>query len=445
MSTTALAYHASATYSSDISDWIPPYSSDVWDPSDMETIYHSFSLPRCLSPVPTQSREMFTFTISRYERLIEASYFQPAYDQLIRVRQSLSWRSQVSPVARWTMFLAAKVFESLVDSPQLRAAKFIKYYDWSKRFEGEMVSLPLHGLTSAELQNRLSERLEVALFKLRTTDSINTYQLLRNHASVFHQIVSSDPAFWSDTYCRPTRVSLAHVLALPRYEIAHFALLDMMCSMAYGLPQVIDYDTSTPPLETNFYPVEWIHGCPVDFQIIIAKINSLCNWDQIGPPPDWRPLERELRDWQPDVFKVTEEESWKAVARLAVRESWRHALLIYMYMAVCGVASDDPRVSSSVKQVFQIICTVKHQPQPVTNLHFSTQYLVAGAYTPNEKQRAIAREQLSVSVKFGSWLLNGSDLLPVLDHLWHGAAANGRPIRWRDYVHSRQVALPIPI
>ncbi|KAG9087004.1 hypothetical protein FS749_003229 [Ceratobasidium sp. UAMH 11750] len=70
---------------------------------------------------------------------------------------------------------------------------------------------------------------------------------------------------------------------------------------------------------------------------------------------------------------------------------------------------------------------------------------MAGAYTPSEKQRAIAREQLSVSVKTGTWLLSGSDFIPVLDHLWHGAAAGGRPVTWNDYLHSRQVALPIPV
>lgn len=43
------------------------------------------------------------------------------------------------------------------------------------------------------------------------------------------------------------------------------------------------------------------------------------------------------------------------------------------------------------------------------------------------------------------WLFHGADFVPVLDHLWHGAAANGRPIRWSDYMASRQVALPIPI
>lgn len=36
----------------------------------------------------------------------------------------------------------------------------------------------------------------------------------------------------------------------------------------------------------------------------------------------------------------------------------------------------------------------------------------------------------------GFW--RGSDFVPVLDHLWHGAGAGGRPIRWSDYIASHQ-------
>ncbi|KAG8708929.1 hypothetical protein FRC08_018637 [Ceratobasidium sp. 394] len=439
----SLAPRQSATHSHSSSDWLP-FPSDVRYPPNTGTPYYNFALPQSISPIPTQTREVLTFALSCYEQLVRTSFFQPAYDQLMRVRESLSWRLQVSPAARWSLFIGAKVFQSMVDPPQVRAAKFTKYHDWIKRLEEKMDAIPLIGLTPAEVRDHLGERLDVMLFKLRTTSSLNTYQILRNQAPTFLQIAFSDSTLRPSTHYS-SNVSLAHVLASTRYETTHFALLDMMCSMAYGLPSVIDYDTSVPSLGADFHPVEWVHGCPVGLQMIIVKINSLCHWNQIGPAPDWRCIEQELRDWRPCVCKFPEEESWRVVARLAVRESWRHTLLIYLYMSVCGARSDDPRVSLSVRQVFQIIDTVKHKPQPITRLHFSTQYLMAGAYTPSEKQRAIAREQLSVSVKTGTWLLSGSDFIPVLDHLWHGAAAGGRPVTWNDYLHSRQVALPIPI
>jgi hypothetical protein len=102
--------------------------------------------------------------------------------------------------------------------------------------------------------------------------------------------------------------------------------------MMYGVPQTVEYDTSVPPLEGDTHPVEWMHGCPAKLQLIMVDINIRRAWNRIGPAPDWRGLEHRLLSWQPPVSTVPGEESWRAIARLAVQESWRHALLIYLYM-----------------------------------------------------------------------------------------------------------------
>ncbi|KAG9121811.1 hypothetical protein FRC07_002076, partial [Ceratobasidium sp. 392] len=141
-------------------------------------------------------------------------------------------------------------------------------------------------------------------------------------------------------------------------------MLDTMCSMVYGLPQVVDYDTSIPPLDTGIHPAEMVHGCPPELQLVLADINTRSAWKQIGPILDWHIVERKLQEWQPVMRGSAGEESWKLVARLAVQESWRHALLIYLYMAVCGATSNEARVETSVRQVFQTMGTVKHELQP---------------------------------------------------------------------------------
>ncbi|KAG8732529.1 hypothetical protein FRC12_019233 [Ceratobasidium sp. 428] len=213
--------------------------------------------------------------------------------------------------------------------------------------------------------------------------------------------------------------------------------------MAYGLPQVVEYDTSVIPPESNMYPTEWVHGCPIRLKIMLANLNKHVMWSRTGITSDWQSLERELLSWQPPNYIIPDEEAWKKVARLAVQESWRHTLLIYLYMGVCGLASDDVRVSSSVRQVFQIHDTVKHHLQLISKCSLLMQYLIAGACTPNEKQRALVRESISYSVETVLWLFPLSNFVPVLDHLWHSAAAGGRPIRWSDYLHSRRTMLPV--
>ncbi|KAG9119140.1 hypothetical protein FRC07_005998, partial [Ceratobasidium sp. 392] len=147
--------------------------------------------------------------------------------------------------------------------------------------------------------------------------------------------------------------------------------------MTYGVPQAIEYDTSTPSLKSYVHPTEWVHGCPLELKIMLADINKYVVWSQAGVIPDWRNLEQRLLSWQSSPQDtIPDEESWKMIARLAIQESWRHTLLIYLYMSVCGLASDDTRVSSSVRQVFQILDTVKHHLQPVSKCNTLIQYLI---------------------------------------------------------------------
>ncbi|KAG9097867.1 hypothetical protein FRC06_007097 [Ceratobasidium sp. 370] len=263
--------------------------------------------------------------------------------------------------------------------------------------------------------------LEVAFLKFRLSNSTNVYRLLRDSAPAFLHMALAETT-WRSTPPNPTSVSLAHLLASPRYKLVHFALLDSMCSMLYALPQVVDYDTSVPPFGEDVHPVE-----------------------RDGHNLDWKLIEQRLKSWNSVAHTSGEDESSKAVARLAVQESWRHTLLIYLYMAICGVASDDARVQASVRQVFQLTSTVNPSKTSVINIHLFAQYLVAGACARSEKQRAVARRRLGAVFQDGLWIIRGSDFIFVLDHLWHGAAANGRPIHWSDYASSRQAALPIPI
>jgi hypothetical protein len=279
----------------------------------------------------------------------------------------------------------------------------------------------------------------------------------------------------------PTKISVAHALASKCYELAQFVLMDTVCAMIYGLPQIVDYDTSTPVFKTSVYPVQWLHGCPPELQIAFVEINQqFAQRSVLGPEQDWTDIEKRLWEWETPLDTVPERDSCKVVARLAVQESWRHALLVYLYMvrcficmdireydliflhlcqAVCGVTSYDPRVQFSVQQIFSLIKSIKLEKRTMVNVEFFIQHMIvslppspvprarssqmkAGACTHLETQRLIVHDRLTMSSN-DMWIFRGSDYALILDHLWHGAAANGRPIRWNDYVHSRRVILPV--
>lgn len=103
--------------------------------------------------------------------------------------------------------------------------------------------------------------------------------------------------------------------------------------MACGLPQVIDYDTSVPAFATNNHT---LHGFPAELQIVLVDINIRCFQNSVAH--DWMVIEQRLLAWRSPVPDAADEDSWKTIAQLAVHESWRQTLLIYLYM-VSGLLS----------------------------------------------------------------------------------------------------------
>lgn len=141
-------------------------------------------------------------------------------------------------------------------------------------------------------------------------------------------MVFADSTLWP-TGSNLVTISIAHVLASARYELGLFVILDTLCAMAYALPSTLEYDTSCPPFNPNSHPIEWVHGCPVDFYMALIDINTRCALDHVAH--DWQDIEHRIKSWQPR-FNSSTGEAWKDVARLAVQESWRQALLTYLYM-----------------------------------------------------------------------------------------------------------------
>ncbi|KAG8704938.1 hypothetical protein FRC09_003244 [Ceratobasidium sp. 395] len=358
--------------------------------------------------------------------------------QATRIRNSLIKRIQGCDTTRLTIFIGYQVLQSLIKGDSAEKISF--YTNWLGQLEQQFsTSTSDPNLTPTEAQNHLSATLELAFLRFGLANrATSVYRLLLDSAPVFLQMALMEGA-WQPNPSNSASVSLAKLFASTRYELGQFALQDSLCSMLYSLPQVVDYDTSIQPFGEDTHLVEWVHGCPSEFQVALVDINAHVH-HKPGKDLDWQIMEQRLKAWKPAVL-TSEDESWRTVARLAVQESWRHTLLIYLYMA-----SFQPHgflALASVRQVFRLTSAVKPPELPTIDIHLFAQYIVAGACAQDEKQRAAAREKLGVEFVKELMILRGSNFVPVLDHLWHGAAANGRPIRWSDYVKSRQTAHPI--
>ncbi|KAG9119820.1 hypothetical protein FRC07_004961 [Ceratobasidium sp. 392] len=284
-------------------------------------------LPREISHVPSDVGNMAKFILTQHERLIEFSFFKPSNRQVLNIRESVNRRLMSSDTVRWIMFLGSKVLESFLDGTS--AQKMDGFLRWIERFDQQLAQTPEQIFTSSE--SDLVGALEITFLKLKVTGTLNAYEHIRKVAPVFLQLAFADSSLWPNPYA--FKLSLAHALASPRYELGQFIFLDSLCSLVYALPQVLEYDTSASPIYDDIHPVEWAHGCPVDLHVALVNLNILCCVpNQARPVVDPQPIERRLREWQLRTQAPPGEESWRTVARLAVQESWRHMLLIYLYM-----------------------------------------------------------------------------------------------------------------
>lgn len=204
------------------------------------------------------------------------------------------------------------------------------------------------------------------LLRFITADANGGYSLLRKLAPIFFQITQSDLRLWIHHPNTTRSLSLAHVLASRTYELGRFVFMDIISSLVLAIPPLINYDTSssyvqpeTDPDLGEVHPVEWVHGAPLSLLFNIIKINLWrTKHTPFQPAPDevWKPIEADTRTWTARPSSTDPcDEPVQRIARLAVQEGWRHALLIYLYMGMCGVASDDERVQASVKQIVRLL------------------------------------------------------------------------------------------
>ncbi|CAE6518674.1 unnamed protein product [Rhizoctonia solani] len=325
---------------------------------------------------------------------------------------------QTSQVMHWLLFLMCIIYRELLDGNERIYKRH--HISWVNRFEQHIASriTAITGpVTPADSRSQLTSHIEVSLLKHEVTETIaEGYACLQSSSLSFLQLAFSEPALWSSENASMS-IPLTRALSSTRGEINRFACTDVMTALALGLPTLAVYDTSLDELDIpSFHAMEYVHGCPTEFLITLMEIH---NWrlehpDDMCARQQWQAIEeRIMRLRQADETDAAN--SAQAVIRLAVRESWRHATLIYLYLAMCGARSDDPRIQSSVRQVIKLIDNVR--PDTSYTTFFFLQYLFVSLFIQAGVDRA--------------------------HHLWHGAAANGRGVTWKDYLGSRSAVIPI--
>ncbi|QRV82468.1 Fungal specific transcription factor domain [Ceratobasidium sp. AG-Ba] len=264
------------------------------------------------------------------------------------------------------------------------------------------------------------------------------YALIRVMAPVCMQVAFSDPMLWPRDPAS-NGISFAHALLPPRREIHRFITMDNLSALLFGLPLLLEYDLSFSMIETEKgRPTDWVHGCPNRFLYSIARINQ---WRErrTNRDPLCIEIEEDAWAWRTESAYDPDADSGKHTLRVAVQEGWRHTVLIYLYMGMCEVTSHDPRVQSSVRQISRLYTII----QSNFAAGMMAPVLVAAACAQSEADRARFHALVSHSGSSKIQLLKNMNFAGVLDHLWQGAAANGAPVTWEDYLTSRRAVIDV--
>ncbi|CAE6465843.1 unnamed protein product [Rhizoctonia solani] len=388
------------------------------------------------------------FIVIQHDRFVsQLALFKPRNTRFCLDAKRTATQLQNSQVMHWLLFLMCIIYRELLDGNERIYKRH--HISWVDRFEQRIatrMAVVMGPVTPADSRNQLTGHIEVSLLKHEVTETIaESYACLQSCSMSFLQIAFSEPTLWSvdNAYIS---IPLARALSSTRGEINRFACTDVMAALALGLPTLVAYDTSSDGLDTlSFHAMEYVHGCPTEFLITLVEIH---NWGLQNPEGtcdqgQWQAIEERITKLRQvsDETDARAADSTQTIIRFAVRESWRHATLIYLYLVMCGARSDDPRIQSSVRQVIKLIDNIR--PDTSYTTFFFLQYLFAGICAQKEQHRHCIMARFLTPIHMNWGLLRISQFAKVLDHLWHGAATNGRGVIWKDYLESRVAVIPI--
>ncbi|KAG8791206.1 hypothetical protein FRC12_009876 [Ceratobasidium sp. 428] len=413
-----------------------PETQGYWYPTSRTRTVPRLIIPANFEINPAALCDMYSLIVAQYARLAPRIIFRPFR---FSIEASVIHEIEGSKMKLWALYLGAKITQTLLGDRDENYGSLVE------RFHERIRTVPiLVEMSASELGLRLSCLQDLMNFAIMIFDSRAGYHLFKATVPIFLQLASQYPYLWSQN----STISIFHALYAPQYHIRKFVLWDTMTSLAFASPPVLQYDTQ--PTTSLSLPkadpvpekiLEWVYGCPQMIVMFIAKINGWRTGGLGSGMEYWRELERKLQLWVPVVDRA--DDSTGRVMRLAVQEAWRHVVLIYLYMGMCGVDSADPRVELAVEQVVQLASTVTSGN--LLENHLFMPCLIAGVAARYETHRSIVRNKLNISTGENIWCLRGADFVPVLDHLWHGAGADGQPTAWEDYALTRRVVLPVDV
>ncbi|CAE6449206.1 unnamed protein product [Rhizoctonia solani] len=319
----------------------------------------------CMTPTPDPHAQSNTlpFILQSYARWANFSVFEPSRIAY-QLRDNILNRFSSSQTSRNRVILIANAITAIGRDTKFNARStsiVAMLYDESQQSIAHVTSK--RPASRRELDIPLASKafdhfVEMLLLQCWAIGPRNLMGLMHAAAPVFRR-ACPEPA--------EQLVSLPRILLESEFHLRQFAESDVLLTLVSGRSMFFKYDVGFTEETWNRIALEdglqWLRGLPGQFLVLLAWINGLCEEFGVNVDPQLViEIESRIRDtrFTPGVSS----DPILTVRRLAVKECWRQTVYVYLYMALCGVGADDPRVAGAVKAFTRIINGVKpgHNP-----------------------------------------------------------------------------------
>ncbi|CAE7220427.1 unnamed protein product [Rhizoctonia solani] len=225
-------------------------------------------------------------------------------------------------------------------------------------------------------------------------------------------------------------INFANLSGEQTFDVRLVAWYDILSSVALARPTLLEYGSDGQDMsrrDETLDPdrgIEWIVGYPDILLVFLARISNLRHAQLSPEQRSLRGAEIEQMVRGVQFSPVKAKSSTLRVARLAMQEACRHAVVLYLYHAIYRSDSSHPIVRDSVKTIIKIASTLKPGLNP--DCFIPVPYFIAGTFAESERDRLFLRSRV-LSCGNERYL---RDLAATLDDLWKETDATGRLANW---------------
>ncbi|CAE6538426.1 unnamed protein product [Rhizoctonia solani] len=347
------------------------------------------------------------------------------------IRDAVIMQFASSPDVRMRTCLIANVIGKLSKAPELDQK--------GMSIVSMLRSDAHHNIERFHTKGPASEREMDMQNALRVLDSMMELLLIQRYSGPLCTVIAlmqaAAPVFRRACPDLPGKlVNLPNILASPGLNLQHFAATDVLVSVTTARPMFFKYDVECTPealaqLIKGDYGLQWLHGVPDQFIVLLAWINVLCEDHGDNVDPKYvAEIESQVQDVK--IKPGPSPDPVFLILRLAVQECWRQTVYVYLYVALCRAQADDPRVVRAVRAFVKIVDGVKPGRNPDSFLFIPI--MVVGAFAYHEQDRDVLRRRMTGLRECTNPGSAGYDCLEVLEDIWRRTHAEDRPAGWLD-------------